>query len=174
MKTHDKVQELTASLRSKDGAQREKARNALVRLGKPAVGPLIELLADKNQHVRWEACKALGRIRDPAAAAPLVDALRDDSIEIQWLAAEALIALGPEALVHLLQALEKHFDSVLLRQGAHHVLHALERKRVLNQKTLAVLDSLRSLSPESPIAMAAYEALASLSKAKRLQTGRLS
>jgi HEAT repeat protein len=167
MKTDDEIQELIAGLRSKTGTRREKARNALVRIGKPATEPLIGLLANKNQHLRWEACKALGSIRDPAAAVPLVDALRDDSIEIRWLAAEALIALGPKALVPLLRALEKQFDSVLLRQGAHHVLHALEKKQGLNRKTLAVLDSLRSLSPESPVAMAAYEALTSLSRSSR-------
>jgi hypothetical protein len=83
------------------------------------------------------------------------------------LAAEALIGLGPKALVLLLQALEKQFDLAFLRQGGHHVLHALERKRGPNQKTLAILDSLRSLSPESPAAMAACEALTSLSGSKR-------
>lgn len=167
MNIDEKIETLIVGLESTDGMRRERARKSLVKIGKPAVKPLTGLLTDKSQQLRWEACKALGSLQDPSTAAPLVDALSDDNIEIQWLAAEALIGLGTKALAPLLQALEKQFHSVLLRQGAHHILHALERKHLLNRKTLAVLDSLRSLSPELPIALVAYEALQSLAKPKR-------
>lgn len=164
MKTNNVVQELATKLRSKEGTQREQARKALIRVGKPAVASILELLSDQDQHVRWEACKVLGSIKDPTSAVPLVNALSDDSIEIRWLAAEGLIALGNKSVVPLLQALERHFDSVLLRQGAHHVLHNLERQKKLKSDTLAVLDALRGLGPESPIALAAHRALQSLRK----------
>ena len=164
MKKSNAVQELATKLRSKDGIQREQARKALVKIGKPAVSPMIELLSDPDQHVRWEACKALGSIKDPTSAVPLVHALSDESTEIQWLAAEALIALGNKSVVPLLQALENHFDSVLLRQGAHHVLHNLERQKKLKKETLAVLDTLRGMGPEAPIALAAHRALEALRK----------
>jgi HEAT repeat protein len=123
---------------------------------------LIGLLSDKNEHMRWEACKALGSIKDPEAAGSLVGALSDRGMEIRWLAAEGLIDLGRSSVIPLLDALELQFDSLFLRQGAHHVLHALQRQRLLDASTLAVLDSLRSLGPRMAVALAAKKALDSL------------
>ncbi len=162
MKPTADVKELLTGLRSKDGFKRELAREELVRIGKPAVTPLVELMKSKNQQLRWEACKALGSLEEPGASPALVEALRDGSAEIRWLAAEGLIALGTKAIVPILQALQTQFDSILIREGAHHILHALERKRKLDPKTQAVLNSMRSLSPELPIALAAHKALKSL------------
>ena len=162
MSTSDKMAELIIELRSKDGIRRERARKSLVRLGKSAVPTLIGLLSDKNEHMRWEACKALGSIKDPEAAGSLVDALSDRGMEIRWLAAEGLIDLGRSSVIPLLDALELQFDSLFLRQGAHHVLHALQRQRLLDASTLAVLDSLRSLGPRMAVALAAKKALESL------------
>jgi hypothetical protein len=158
----EQLQKLLANLRSKNGPERGQARKALVRMGGPAVEPLIGLLSDRDEHVRWEVCKALGSIADPRSAAPLVDELRDESFEIQWLAAEGLIALGEKAVVPLLRALEIHFKSVHVRQGAHHILHALERSGSLNKETIAVLDALRFLEPKSSVGVAARLALDSL------------
>jgi HEAT repeat protein len=166
MTTTEKVRQLILELQKKNGVERERARKELVKIGKPAVGPLVKLLNHKSQHLRWEACKALGSIRDPSSAASLVEALCDDSIEIQWLAAEALTSLGTKSLVPLLGALETRFDSVLLRQGARRVLNALRREGLLNGKTQAVLTSMRSLFPQVPLGLAAYEALMSLSRSK--------
>ena len=162
MSTSDKMAELIIEIRSKDGIRRERARKSLVRLGKSAVPTLIGLLSDKNEHMRWEACKALGSIKDPEAAGSLVDALSDRGMEIRWLAAEGLIDLGRSSVIPLLDALELQFDSLFLRQGAHHVLHALQRQRLLDASTLAVLDSLRSLGPRMAVALAAKKALDSL------------
>ena len=162
MSTSDKMAELIIELRSKDGIRRERARKSLVRLGKSAVPTLIGLLSDKNEHMRWEACKALGSIKDPEAAGSLVGALSDRGMEIRWLAAEGLIDLGRSSVIPLLDALELQFDSLFLRQGAHHVLHALQRQRLLDESTLAVLDSLRSLGPRMAVALAAKKALDSL------------
>lgn len=151
-----------AALNSKDGMERQHARLALVELGKPAVPYLIKALKDKHQQLRWEAAKALGSLNDPDAAPALVEALMDESSEIRWLAAEALIALREQAVVPLLLALEKHFKSVWLRHGAHHVLHDLGRYHLLNKQTLQVLETLRSLEPVVTIPWAAKTALDSL------------
>lgn len=162
MNPTSQLQELITDLRSKNGAVRAQARKSLVRLGRPAVEPLIGLLSDRDEHVRWEACKTLGAIADPGSAGPLVDALRDESFEIQWLAAEGLIALGQQAVVPLLLALQVHFKSVYLRQGAHHILYALERAGGLSSDLVAVLDALRFLEPKSSVALAARHALQSI------------
>jgi hypothetical protein len=92
-------------------------------------------------------------------------------MEVRWLAAEGLIALEERALVPLLQALEVDFESPFLRQGAHHVLHALERKKRLNEKTLAVLDTLRFLEPRMEVALAARKALDSHGRSQRQKSG---
>ncbi len=167
MNIDKRIEQLVAKLQSEDGTDRQHARNEIVRIGKPAVPYLIQLLSSPQERLRWEACKALGRIADPAAAAPLVDALRDDSMEVRWLAAEDLIALEEEAVVPLLKALQVHFNSIFLLEGAHHVLHALEKRKLLKKKILTVLDSLRYLAPKIEVAVAAAQALESLATRRR-------
>jgi HEAT repeat protein len=156
------IVKLMAALSNKDGMQRQRARFALIEMGKSAVPHLIEALKDDHQQVRWEAAKALGSLNDPGAAPALVEALMDESSEIRWLAAEALIALREQAVAPLLLALEKHFKSVWLRDGAHHVLHDLKEYQLINKQTMQVLETLQSLEPEVTIPWAAQAALDSL------------
>jgi HEAT repeat protein len=120
------VAALIAQLSSSDGGERSAAREGLVRLGKPAVAPLLAVLAGQRIHTRrWEAAKALSEIADPVAAPALVANLKDRRFAIRWLAAEGLIALEGDALAPLLQALKMQGESVWLRKGAHHVLTSL-------------------------------------------------
>jgi HEAT repeat protein len=73
-------------------------------------------------HIRWEAAKTLGAIGDTRAIPSLVKALEDSDSDVTWLAAEALRNFKKVAWPQLLRALIKSKpDSVLLRQGAHHV-----------------------------------------------------
>jgi len=106
---------------------RIKARQYLVAIGEPAVSPLVEALAHRNQWVRWETAKSLGQIDSPAAAQALVRALEDDMFDVRWLAAKGLLTVGRDALVPLLHALLERSDSELLREGAHHIFHDLAR-----------------------------------------------
>jgi HEAT repeat protein len=167
MKTDTAIHEHVAALRSRDASERMHARTRLERIGKPAVPVLIGLLNDRNEHVRWEACKALVKIQDPSAAEALVLALDDNSTAVQWLAAEALIGLGTLAVAPLLRLLERKFDSIFVRQGAHHILHALEREGLLTKDTIAVIDTLRSIGPGVGTALAAEHALMSMRRALR-------
>lgn len=112
--------------------------------------------------MRWEACKALVSIKDPTTAVPLVTALNDERSGVRWLAAEALIAIKNEAVAPLLHVLEEHFESLHVRRGAHHVLSALAKQKLLNQDTLAVLDKLSYLESNSAVAWAAQKALSSI------------
>jgi HEAT repeat protein len=111
-------------LASKNGATRMKARKSLVIMGKPAVSSIIRILQNSKQdHVRWEAAKTLGAIGDIRSIPALVSALEDSDQGVVWLAAEALGKFKKIAWPPLLRALVKsEKDSVLLRQGAHHVL----------------------------------------------------
>jgi HEAT repeat protein len=162
MTSHGVMNELLERLHASDGARREKARKSLITIGEPAVEPLLELLSDPKDLVRWEACKTLGSIGSPQATTQLVEALRDDNVEVRWLAAEGLIRCGRASIVPLLKALETHFNSMALREGAHHVLYAFERQGLLTNSILALLDTLRSLEPVSTVALAAHRALRSV------------
>lgn len=162
-----RIDTLIAGLHSKEGIKRKYARHALAKIGKPAVPFLISLITDPCDQMRWEACKALVSIKDPSAAGPLVVALSDESSEVRWLAAKALIALKSAAVVPLLEALQEHFDSPDFRQGAHHVLHALEKKKLLNQDARAVLDKLGDPEPNLTVPWVAKKALDSIGNTRQ-------
>jgi HEAT repeat protein len=116
---------LVNDLSSKDGIKRNKARIALVEIGAPSVGPLVDALTDRSQTARWESAKALGQIMDPRSVDALVKALQDRMFDVRWLAAEALIAIGSKAVKPLLQTVIDNPGSEYIREGAHHVFHDL-------------------------------------------------
>lgn len=161
-KTPSRIPELIAGLASPSPVARTKAREALVALGKPAVPSLIQLLSHRKPHVRWEAAKALGGIADPIAASALVNALKDRDGDVRWLAAEGLAALGQDALHPLLAALIERHESDWLCEGAHHVCHALVKKRGLGQVLQPLLAALAQSEPEAAAPLAAYVALSQL------------
>jgi HEAT repeat protein len=119
------ISALINDLSSKDGIKRNKARIALVEIGAPSVGPLVNALNDKSQTARWESAKALGQIMDPRSIDALVKALQDRLFDVRWLAAEALIAIGSKSVKPLLQAIIDNPGSEYVREGAHHVFHDL-------------------------------------------------
>lgn len=156
------IPQLVGELASRYPAIRVKAREALVAIGKPCVPSLIGLLSHRNPQLRWEAAKALCDIADPIAATALVSALEDKDGDVRWLAAEGLIALGWEGLQPLLSALLERAQSVWLCEGAHHVCHAMVKKRKLGPILRPVLAALDEAEPEIVVPLAAYTALSKL------------
>ncbi|MEI8332220.1 MAG: HEAT repeat domain-containing protein [Methanomicrobiales archaeon] len=55
-----------------------KAREALSKIGDPAVDPLIAALQYPDEDVRWKAAIALGEIGNLDAIAPLISLLAND------------------------------------------------------------------------------------------------
>jgi HEAT repeat protein len=151
---------LMEDLGRKDGMLRQSARKSLVAMGAPAVDPLALALRDStSDQVRWEAAKALGEIGDARAVPALVKALEDKDTDVVWLAAEALTAFGMAAWPTLLKALiNEGTESVILRKGAHHVLH--KQKQSGYNDLLAILTPALELDalPESA-SMAASDIL---------------
>jgi len=119
---------------------------------------LIECLSDPRPHVRWEAAKTLGSIRDPAAAGALVNALEDKDGDVRWLAAVGLVALGRDGLEPLLMALLERPDSDWLRDGSHHVCHDLARTES-GEFLRPLLVALDQLEPQTAVPQAAYAVL---------------
>jgi HEAT repeat protein len=66
------------------------AANALAKIGKPAVEPLIVALKNENPFVRRNAAEALGEIKDASAVKPLINALKDNDLIVRRNAAKAL------------------------------------------------------------------------------------
>lgn len=162
--TEDQLRRWIADLGNNNGLTRRQAREALQRAGKVATPYLVELFESPDAIIRWEATKALIHIVDPEAAPVLVRTLMDESFEVQWLAAEALIELGRDALKPLLEGLMHNYGSVYMRQGVHHVLHDLERRRLLGPPSIRVLEELRCIEPVEPYPVTARRALKELSQ----------
>jgi HEAT repeat protein len=140
------IETLINTLSTLKDKAREGARHTLVAMGKPAVPSLIKALKNKKALIRWEAAKALEEISDPETAPVLVEALEDDDFDVRWLAAEGLVKMNIKGLKPVLEALELRGDSVLLREGAHHVFHDLAKGQ-LRKYLIPVLASLEALEP---------------------------
>ena len=69
---------------------RSSAYRELIKIGEPAVEPLIRALGDRKWVVRAYAAEALGKIGDERAVEPLIAALRDNDATVRSIAAKAL------------------------------------------------------------------------------------
>jgi HEAT repeat protein len=161
------IDSLIADLDNVNGFRREQARESLVAIDGPAIEPLSEALRQAGARVRWEAAKALGEIGDARAAPALVEALEDDNAGVRWAAADSLIAIGRKGLGPLLEALMRRSESAWLREGAHHVLRALSRRKTLSDPDMAVLRALEDPEPTLETPEAAFKALAARRKGGR-------
>jgi hypothetical protein len=94
----------------------------------------------------------------------VVSVLNDENMEVRWVAAEALISLKENCLIPLLHSLKDNFNSLYLRESAHHILYALRNDDVLDEDTQKVLNALRLYEPGISVAVAAHKVLNSLEK----------
>lgn len=152
------INSLMADLACDDVIICQKARRQLVVTGHKAVPFLVKALGNKKYWVRWEAAKALAQIGDPTAMAALIKALEDREFDVRWLAAEGLINIGQKAVVPLLEALIGNSKSTWLRQGAHHVLHDMNRGD-LDGVLRPVMSALEDVEPYVEVPVAARKAL---------------
>jgi HEAT repeat protein len=83
----DEVQDQILRLKGKDEMAQMLAGDALVKLGEPAVEPLITCLKDQDWKVRYGAIKALGKLGDARAVDPLITCLKSSD---NWLVGECL------------------------------------------------------------------------------------
>jgi len=154
---------LIEALGSPDHLRRQRARQALVRLGRAAVPSLCEALRHEMHVIRWESAKALTYVASDEAADALRQALEDEDDGVRWLASEALIHLGRRGLRAALEAIVEKPRSFIVLASAHHVLHTLvdEGLAFLVQP---VLDAIESPDREIRAPAAAEHALLELLK----------
>jgi len=159
----NKINGLITELGNIDGSIREKARLALIDIGKEAVPGLAEALSSRQEQLRWEAAKTLVSIADPVAVPALIKVLRDEIFDIRWLAAEALIAIGQDSIEPLLRTIINQSNDSFLQEGAHHIiaylLPALSKSHELVEILKPVKDALDSSAPRSAGPAAAQKAL---------------
>jgi hypothetical protein len=143
-------------------AERMQAIALIKREGEAVIPVLIQTLSTGATQIRLQVARLLTSLRVNSAAPALVKALEDDDHDVRWAAMKGLIGLGRSGLEPLLLALQKDFDSVWLREGAHHILHMLKNQGSLRQPSLDVLQALEGLEPEVAVPMAAERAWESL------------
>ncbi len=154
-----KIPFMINELNSYDGMKRQKTRKMLVSFGTTATPFLLKALTYPVELIRWEAAKALGEIKDPDAAEALVRALQDESINVRWTSMDSLIELGQDAICPLFEALREKFESVWLREGAHHILHVLMDRDQLTPSQIKVFEALESVEPDVQVPWAVDQAM---------------
>jgi HEAT repeat protein len=153
------LEELKTQLGAEDAPTRQRAREALVAIGEPAVPALVELLGSPSARLRWEAAKAFTELPEPASIPGLVLLLADRQSEIGWLAAVGLINLGNRSVPFVLQALNEHAESKRFRSASHHVLHDLSaRSSVMRDILRPVLDVLDEVASDAGVISSQAEA----------------
>lgn len=145
---HINVETLVLDLSSEDSDIREKARHTLSRMGEGAIAELRNYIHSEHHIQRWEVAKTLGEIGSPAVIPLLMEILEDPFSSIRWLAAEGLVRVGAPAIRPILEALIENPDSVLLRNGAHHVFKEL----VKNEQAARLQPLLTALDAPGPAA----------------------
>ncbi len=133
------------------------AVQALQEIGHPAVPALIRALQHHDNHVRWHATRALGKVGDLKATPALLEALEDVDSGVRWSAGEALIRLGDEILEPLLENLAHKPLNAFLRQSNIHMLGYFQRGGL--QEVAPIIEALRSVDYALLAPMAAYEVL---------------
>lgn len=125
------VSALIIALRTNDRRTHTLVVDDLVRIGRPAVEPLLAVLNDQNPNVRAGAARALGKIGDVRALDALVFRLRfDDDVEVRKSAVWALHIGGARAVGPLIEALRDPDEWV--RFGAVIVLAKIGQPAVLS------------------------------------------
>ena len=130
----EQLSKLIEALGDEDGLVRQRARLQLEHLGQESIPALMDALKSPNVHVRWEAVRALGEIRNSKTATALVSMLMDEDTGVRWGAMESLSRMGRECLHPLLESFVKNFDSLWLREGVHHILRVLKDRNKLNER----------------------------------------
>jgi hypothetical protein len=166
------ITDLVNDLGSKNGIVRQKARNALVKIGLPAMKALtVAFETKKNAYAHWEAAKAISAIGGPEAVSPLLQALSDDDFSIRWIATEGLVAVGGIALEPLTKVLVSEETPPFFYESAHHFIHDLVSKKIIDEETASQIEPLlKAFAKTAPTQLISQEAARFL---EWLQTSRL-
>lgn len=157
----NEIKKLIEDLTGENGIARQKARHKLVAIGEPAIEFLLELQNSTNHQARWEAIKAIAQISDPESIPILINSLDDPKFDVRWLAAEGLIEIGRKSIKPLVEALLENIESEFYKEGVHHVLKELHRRREYKDEA-KLIHALEEAFSEEKLIIAAEEVVHSL------------
>jgi CubicO group peptidase (beta-lactamase class C family) len=129
-----------------------KAVSALASIGAPAVGYLIEALADAKDDVRWCSAIALGKIAPEGVRAIsfLTATLKDKNADVRWCSAIALGKFKKEAAAAVPELLRLLYDDDRdVRWAAYVSLAKIDMKKIAaTPASSVVIEKLESLTPQ--------------------------
>jgi HEAT repeat protein len=102
------------------------AVEALEKIGKPAVEPLIEVLKVAHKDIRYRAALVLGNIGDARAVRPLIEALKDKDWFTRDEAARSLEKIGEPVVELLTQAFGDEDKDI--QKSAKKVLERIQKE----------------------------------------------
>ncbi|HBQ84349.1 MAG: hypothetical protein A2X03_08695 [Bacteroidetes bacterium GWA2_40_15] len=128
------------------------ARKHLVGMGRTVIPLLHKLLSSARVLLRKEAAKIVSLIADRRSIPFLIELLNDKEFDIRWIAAEGLIKTGRRSISPLLKSIRDGKSSLLLNEGAHHVLIGLfnENEKQKLESLLLSLDNYHSIGETAP------------------------
>jgi HEAT repeat protein len=128
-------------------AVRWKSAEALAKIGRESVDPLIVLLHHPDEDVRWKAAIALGEIRDVRAIDPLIELMSDQDRYVKGRVAIALGMIGQPAVAPLIRALGEGDGN--LRWGAAIALGRIRDPRAIAPLVRALGDKYENVRSEA-------------------------
>ena len=144
IKDSREIKQLIASL--KDERHGANAADALVKIGKPAVKPLIAALKDKNREVRKNAARTLGEIKDRRAVKPLIAVLDEEDKDFREIVAEALGRIkDPRAVETLIYILGSQDEDENVRWKAAAALGRMKDPRSVETLITALKDKSKDI-----------------------------
>jgi HEAT repeat protein len=165
MRDERAVDALIGALKDVRSRVRLKALEALIKIGEPAVEPLIKTL-EKDEPTRVYAAEALGNMRDERAVDALIGALKDVRSRVRSKAAWALGEIGDmRAIIPLTTMLSDNIDEVrinaidaLIKIGSESVvaplIDALNDIPVIREKAAKALGNIGDSAAVDPLANA--------------------
>jgi len=138
------IKQLIAALEDKEFGSN--IADALVKIGKPAVKPLISALQDENKEVRKNAARALGEIKDRRAVRPLIAALDEEDEDFREIVTEALGRIqDPRAIETLIFILGNKEEDENSRWKAAAALGRIKDPRSVEPLITALGDKSRAI-----------------------------
>jgi hypothetical protein len=144
---------IKGSLDTKNVSRKLSSRNALVKMGKRILPQLLKLSVSENVLIRMEAVKIIELIADRRSIPEFIRLLDDPEFDIRWIAAEGLIKIGRQSIRPLIKAVRDNENSIILNEGAHHVLISLfsENERKSEMTLLLSLENHHALGGTAPV-----------------------
>ena len=107
-RSSEKISKLVEQLDARYLSDRVKAREQLVKIGKKAVGALMEAARTGSYRIRKGSLLALGKIGDRDALPVLLEAYLSDEPDIKQTSRKAIVQFGVRSFEHLDSYISKH------------------------------------------------------------------